>query len=91
MGPYAFELIIEAYLLARDWPHFLELQGDFLLQAVDTIEKSGARIAFPAPTTYFSRSFDNDSATARKKTPKSARSEQQESGIGDAVHPRASK
>ena len=43
---------IFAYLAVRDWGHFLELQGQLLLQVMEVIETEGARLAIPAQTAY---------------------------------------
>jgi MscS family membrane protein len=91
IGPSAFDLRIEAYLLAHDWTHFLDLQGDFLLEVVNTIEKSGARIAFPSQTTHFARTSDRDRSASGDRTPHTAQTAEQERGVGSPAHPGAAK
>jgi len=46
---------IYAYLLVRDYADFLALQEDLLLNIADTLERTGAGVAFPAPTTLLAK------------------------------------
>jgi MscS family membrane protein len=50
----AFSLDVEgvAYLHARDWDHFLELQEQLLFGITDIVEQAGTGIAFPSQTMY---------------------------------------
>ncbi len=48
LGPSSLDIEIFAYVLANDWPHFLEIQEDLLLQVMKIVEAAGARLAFPA-------------------------------------------
>jgi hypothetical protein len=43
-------------VLARDWPHFLEIQEQLLLQVMTAVSAAGASIAFPSQTMYVERS-----------------------------------
>jgi MscS family membrane protein len=48
----SLDVEIFAYLFARDWNHFLEIQEDLLLRVMEIIQQAGAEIAFPSQTTY---------------------------------------
>ena len=50
----AFSLDVEgvAYLYARDWDHFLELQEQLLFGITEIVERAGTGIAFPSQTMY---------------------------------------
>ena len=50
----AFSLDVEgvAYLDARDWDHFLELQEQLLFGITEIVERAGTGIAFPSQTMY---------------------------------------
>jgi len=54
LGAYSFDLDIFAYIFARDWNHFLEIQEPLLLEVLDIVKQAGANIAFPSQTMYFS-------------------------------------
>ena len=51
-GGSSLELEIFAYVLAREWNHFLEIQEDLLMQIRAVIAKNGAEIAYPVHTVY---------------------------------------
>lgn len=51
-GESSLDLEIFAYVYARDWPDFLKVQEDLLLQVMDLVEAAGARIALPSRITY---------------------------------------
>ena len=60
----SLDVEIFAYLFARDWNHFLEVQEDLLLRVIEIIEQVGAEIAFPSQTTYLAaHSSDRPSLT----------------------------
>ncbi len=50
----AFSLDVEgvAYLSARDWDHFLEIQEQLLFGITEIVERAGTGIAFPSQTMY---------------------------------------
>jgi MscS family membrane protein len=50
----AFSLDVEvfAYIVARDWPHFLEIQEQLLFKVTGIVEQAGASIALPSQTMY---------------------------------------
>jgi MscS family membrane protein len=73
IGASSFEVEIFAYLHARDWPHFLEMQGQLLLEIMATVEAGGAQIALPSQTMYLAGNA-GASATQKAKTLDGARS-----------------
>jgi MscS family membrane protein len=51
---------IYAYLLVRDYAEFLALQEDMLLAIADTLERTGAGVAFPSATTLITKDVGID-------------------------------
>jgi MscS family membrane protein len=52
LGTFSLDLDIFAYVYARDWNHFLEIQEEMLLSVMDIVQRAGAEIAFPSQTMY---------------------------------------
>ncbi|HMF99520.1 MAG TPA: mechanosensitive ion channel family protein [Vicinamibacterales bacterium] len=52
LGPFSIDVEVFAYVFARDWPHFLEVQEQLLLDVMDVVERAGATIAFPTQTLH---------------------------------------
>ena len=52
LGPFSIDVEVFAYVFARDWPHFLEVQEQLLLDIMDIVERAGATIAFPTQTLH---------------------------------------
>jgi MscS family membrane protein len=52
LGAFSLDVDVFAYVFARDWNHFLEIQEDLLLSITGIVERSGAQIAFPSQTMY---------------------------------------
>jgi MscS family membrane protein len=48
----SLELEVFAYVLARDWNHFLQIQEDLLIQIRQVITSNGAEIAYPVRTIH---------------------------------------
>lgn len=63
-GPPSFDVEIFAYVLARDWNQFLEIQESLLLSIMDCIESIGVQFAFPLQTMVAAASTSSD-ATGR--------------------------
>jgi MscS family membrane protein len=52
LGAFSLDVEVFAYLYARDWPHFLELQEQLLFGVTDVVTRAGTGIAFPSQTMY---------------------------------------
>jgi MscS family membrane protein len=61
-GTMALEIEIFAYLLARDWSNFLEIQGELQIQIMEIVEAAGTRIA-PLPSALVQSQTPNGAAT----------------------------
>jgi MscS family membrane protein len=51
-SPGSLDVEVFAYLFARDWNHFLEVQEQLLLQAMDMVQAAGTKLALPSQATY---------------------------------------
>jgi MscS family membrane protein len=51
---------IYAYILVRDYAEFLALQEELLLNIADTLERTGAGVAFPSQTTLITKDLGID-------------------------------
>jgi MscS family membrane protein len=52
LGPFSLDVDIFAYLYARDWNHFLEIQEQLLFGVTEIVRAAGTEIAFPSQTMY---------------------------------------
>jgi MscS family membrane protein len=52
LGAYSLDVEVVAYVLARDWDHFLEVQEQLLFGVTDLVSRAGAEMAFPSQTMY---------------------------------------
>lgn len=52
LGPFSLDVEVFAYLYARDWNHFLELQEELLFGTTEAVHRTGTAIAFPSQTMY---------------------------------------
>ena len=68
-APSSLEIEIFAYVFARDWVHFLDIQQDLLLRVMDVIEIAGSRMALPAQTTYLAADLASDGRNRVVKMP----------------------
>lgn len=64
-GTSSLNIEIFAYLLARDFVHFLEIQQELLLQVMEIVEAAGSRIALQSQTVYLTA----DSTTGEARAP----------------------
>ena len=60
LSAYSLDVEIFAHLAVPDWAHFLELQGQLLLQIMEVIETQGAQLALPAQIAYLAVSSDSN-------------------------------
>jgi len=63
-GPSSLDVEVFAYVLARDWNRFLEIQERLLLCIMECIESTGVQIAVPSQIILAAASTSND-ATGR--------------------------
>ena len=54
LGPFSLDMEIVAFVFARDWNQFLEIQQGLLLSIIDIIRQAGTDIAIPSQTLYLS-------------------------------------
>jgi MscS family membrane protein len=52
LGAFSLDVEVFAYLFARDWPHFLEIQEELLFGVTEIVQIAGTSIAFPSQTMY---------------------------------------
>jgi MscS family membrane protein len=52
LGAFSLDVEVFAYLLARDWNHFLEIQEGLLFAITGIVAAAGTEIAFPSQTMY---------------------------------------
>ena len=52
LGPFSFDVDVFAYLFARDWNHFLEMQEALLFAVTDAVERAGTALALPSQRMY---------------------------------------
>jgi len=52
LGAFSLDVEVFAYLRARNWNHFLELQETFLFGITTIVDHAGTAIAFPSQTMY---------------------------------------
>ncbi|HXV79695.1 MAG TPA: mechanosensitive ion channel family protein [Candidatus Binatia bacterium] len=64
-GASSLDIEVFAYAMTRDWLEFLCIREDVFLRVIDIIEQSGAAIAFPSQTVYFSRDGGLDEGKTR--------------------------
>ena len=65
LGAYSLDVEVFAYVLARDWDHFLEIQEQLLFAVTDLVSRVGAEIAFPSQTMYVANTGEPPAAAAR--------------------------
>jgi MscS family membrane protein len=52
LGSFSLDIDVFAYVDARDWNHFLEIQEQLLFGVTEIVTRAGTRIALPSQTTY---------------------------------------
>jgi MscS family membrane protein len=65
LGSYSLDVEVVAYVLARDWDHFLEIQEQLLFAVTDLVSRVGAEMAFPSQTMYVANAGEPPAAAAR--------------------------
>jgi MscS family membrane protein len=64
LGPSSFDIEVFAYVFARDWNHYLEIQEGLLFEVAGAIERAGAHFALPSQTVYLTGSDTPSAAMA---------------------------
>jgi MscS family membrane protein len=54
LGAFSLDVEVFAYVFARDWNHFLEIQEQLLFGVTEVVSAAGTAIAFPSQTMYVS-------------------------------------
>jgi MscS family membrane protein len=52
LGAFSLDIELYAYVYARDWAAYLEIQEKLLLRVMEIIERAGTAIAFPSQTLH---------------------------------------
>jgi MscS family membrane protein len=65
LAAYSLDIEIFAYVFARDYASFLEIQEELLLICMEIVETSGTGFAFPSSTLYLGRDSGLDAARTR--------------------------
>ena len=52
LGQSSFDVEVFAYVFARDWSHFLELQEALLIGITEAVDRAGTGLAIPAQTLH---------------------------------------
>ena len=66
LAAFSLDLEIFAYVHARDYDEFLEVQEDLLLRVMEIVEKSGSGFAFPSQTLYLGRDGGLDETRSKE-------------------------
>ena len=48
----SLDVEVTAYIVAKDWPHFLEIQEELLLGIMEVVEQADTAIALPSQTLH---------------------------------------
>jgi len=67
LGSFSQDVEIFAYVYAKDWVHFLEVQEELLFKVTGIVQHAGTRIAVPTQRLYFD---DVNAATSQVPIPK---------------------
>jgi MscS family membrane protein len=52
LGAYSLDIEVFAYVFARDWSNFLEIQEELLFGFIEIVQKAGTALAFPSQNLY---------------------------------------
>ncbi len=58
LGVCSLDVDMFAYVFARDWNNFLEIQEEFLFRIMDIFDKAGTRTALPSQTLYLAEASE---------------------------------
>lgn len=65
LGQFSLDVDVFAYVLARDYNHFLEIQEQLLFSVTEIVEAAGTKIAFPSQTMYLANPQGSASVDSR--------------------------
>ncbi|MFL6353405.1 MAG: mechanosensitive ion channel family protein [Bryobacteraceae bacterium] len=63
-GSSSFDVEIFAYVAAANWPDFLRIQEQLLLDIIEVVERAGARVALPSQIMYVNAHSPRDASVA---------------------------
>ncbi|WP_230531483.1 inorganic phosphate transporter family protein [Microvirga roseola] len=66
LGAHSLDLEVFAYVHAKDYDEFLEIQEELLLRCMEVVEQSGTGFALPSHTLYLGRDNGLDEERARE-------------------------
>jgi len=66
LGAFSLDVDVFAYIFARDYNHFLEIQEQLLFGVTELVEAVGAEIAFPSQTMYLANPQASPPAESRQ-------------------------
>lgn len=75
----SLDIEIVAYIFAKDWGHFLEIQEQLLLKLIEIVQQAGAEFAFPSQTMYLST--DSMERSSERNPKLAASAERTELGV----------
>jgi hypothetical protein len=52
LGAFSQDVEVFAYVYAKDWVHFLEIQEELLFKVTAIIQRAGTQLAFPSQRMY---------------------------------------
>ena len=52
VGAFSLDVQVSAYVFARDWGHYLDIQEQLLFGLTALIEKAGTKLALPSQTLH---------------------------------------
>jgi len=67
VAPYSFDVEIFAYVVARDWNEFLQVQEQLLFGVTEVVDRSGTALALPYQTTYLAGREHQEATTVRSR------------------------
>ena len=65
LGAFSLDVDVFAYIFARDYNHFLEIQEQLLFSVTELVEAAGTQIAFPSQTMYLANPQESTPAQPR--------------------------
>ncbi len=82
LGCISIDIDVSAYVTARDWDHFLEIQEELLHAILETLQNAGCQFASPAQNLYYMADAARRELSAR---PASGEGLSKATGVGTAV------